>query len=130
DVFLRAAWAVRTGADPYAITSDNDWHYLYPPLYAILLTPLADPPKGADPAGYLPYPVSVALVFLISVGSLFWGAHVLASALEARAADTNFQTQPRFCRRWWVLRLWPILICLLPIGHTLMRGQVNLILLA
>src|SRR5205085_2685737 len=36
DVFLRAAWAVRNDADLYAITSDNDWHYLYPPLYAIL----------------------------------------------------------------------------------------------
>src|SRR4051794_21960366 len=67
DVFLRAAWAVRNGADLYQITSDNDWHYIYPPLYAILLTPLADPPRGADTAGYLAYPLSVAICFLINV---------------------------------------------------------------
>src|SRR5262249_2322269 len=27
-VYLRAAWAVRTGVDPYQVT-DNDWHYCY-----------------------------------------------------------------------------------------------------
>ena len=129
DVFLRAAWAVRNDADLYAITSDNDWHYLYPPLYAILLTPLADPPRGEDPSGYVPYPISVAICLLINVFSLFFAAHVLASALEARAADASFQTQPKFCQRWWGLRLWPVLICILPIGHTLMRGQVNVIVL-
>ena len=130
DVFLRAAWAVRNDADLYAVTSDNDWHYLYPPLYAILLTPLADPPRDEDPSGYVPYPISVAICLLINVLSLFFAAHVLASALEARAADASFQTQPRFCQRWWGLRLWPVLICFLPIGHTLMRGQVNVIVLA
>jgi alpha-1,2-mannosyltransferase len=127
DVFLRAAWAVRNDADLYAITSDNDWHYLYPPLYAILLTPLADPPKNADPAGYVPYAASVAICYLISFFSLFAGAHVLAKALE----DCVFADgAPAYCRRWWVLRLWPVLICFLPIGHTLMRGQANVIVLA
>src|SRR5436309_10762844 len=42
--YLRAAWAVRAGVDMYGLTEDNGWHYNYPPLYAILLTPLADPP--------------------------------------------------------------------------------------
>ena len=127
DVFLRAAWAVRNGEDLYAITSDNDWHYLYPPFYAIVMWPLADPPKGADTTGYVPYAVSVAIVYLLNVFCLFLGVHVLAGAVEERA---GWQTQPRFCRRWWMLRLWPILVCILPIGHTLMRGQVNLIVLA
>jgi hypothetical protein len=127
DVFLRAAWAVRNDADLYAITSDNDWHYLYPPLYAILLTPLADPPKIADHAGYVPYAVSVAICYLISVFSLFAGAHVLANALEGRVFADG---QAVYCRRWWFLRLWPVLICFLPIGHTLMRGQANVIVLA
>ena len=53
--YLRAAWSVRTGGDMYKITDDNDWHYLYPPLFAILMTPLADPPHGEDRTGYLPY---------------------------------------------------------------------------
>src|SRR5262249_31204322 len=43
--YLRAGWAVRQGgADLYHTSDDNGWHYNYPPLYAILLAPLADPP--------------------------------------------------------------------------------------
>jgi hypothetical protein len=127
DVFLRAAWAVRNDADIYAITSDNDWHYLYPPLYAILMTPLADPPKDADPTGYVPYKYSVAICYLLSLLSLFVGVHVLASAMEDRIFAAG---QPTYCRRWWLLRILPVVICFLPMGHTLMRGQVNVIVLA
>jgi hypothetical protein len=130
NVFLRAAWAVRNDADLYAITDDNDWHYIYPPLYAILMTPLADPPKGADTAGYVPFAVSSAICYCLNLLCLLLGVHVLASALEERAADATMRTQPRFCQRWWALRLWPICICFLPIGHTMMRGQVNAIVLA
>ena len=54
NVFLRAAWAIRAGADPYAVTDDNGFHYHYPPLLAILLAPLADPPAGADRTAMLP----------------------------------------------------------------------------
>src|SRR5689334_10152746 len=44
--YLRAAWAVRQGGgDLYHVLDDNGWHYNYPPLYAILLAPLADPPE-------------------------------------------------------------------------------------
>ncbi len=127
DCFLRAGWAVRNGEDLYAVKSDNDWHYNYPPLYAILMTPLADPPRGMDKDGYLPYWASVGVCFLINVLSLFLGVHALASALEER---TRLGEQPRFCRRWWALRLLPIAVCFLPIGHTLVRGQVNIIILA
>ena len=130
DVFLRAAWAVRNGEDLYQVTSDNDWHYIYPPLYAILMTPLADPPRDADPAGYLAYPVSVAICYLLNLLCLFVGVHLLASALEERIGVPSFATQPRYCRRWWALRVLPVLVCFLPIGHTMMRGQVNVIVLA
>ena len=127
DVFLRAAWAVRNGEDLYLVSSDNDWHYIYPPLYAIILTPLADPPRGMDTTGYLPYPVSVAVCFVLNLMCLFLGVHVLAGVLERRAEGAG---TARFSRRWWWLRLFPILVCCLPIGHTLMRGQANVIVLA
>jgi hypothetical protein len=130
DVFLRAAWAVRNDADLYAVTSDNDWHYLYPPLYAILLTPLADPPQGEVASGYVPYAISVAICYLVSLLALYLGVHTLASALEENSEDSSFRTQPRYCRRWWMLRLTPIIVCGLPICHTLMRGQVNVLVLA
>jgi hypothetical protein len=112
------------------VTSDNDWHYIYPPLYAILLTPFADPPPTQDHTGYLDYPWSVALCYLGSLVCLFWGAHVLASALEEASPDPSFRSQPAYCRRWWALRMWPVWVCWLPIGHTLSRGQVNIFILA
>src|SRR5208283_394997 len=57
-VYLRAAWAARTGNDMYAVTDDNDFHYCYPPTFALVLMPLADPPSGYPRAGYIPYPIS------------------------------------------------------------------------
>lgn len=130
DVYLRAAWAVRSGSDLYTITDDNDWHYHYPPLLAILLVPLADPPPGADRTGTLPFAVSVAVWYLFSVACLCYGLHCLASALERGQAASAIKGQPCGCRRWWDARVLPVLVCGLPIGSTLMRGQVNLVLLA
>jgi hypothetical protein len=128
-VYVRAAWAVRTGQDFYTITDDNGWHYHYPPLFAILLTPLADPPPGADRAGTPSFAVSVAVWYVFSVLCLVLAVHWLASALEHRATESFMWTQPRGSRCWWALRALPILVCLPTIGHTLMRGQVNLFLL-
>jgi hypothetical protein len=130
DCFLRAAWAVRADADLYAVKSDNDWHYNYPPLCAILMTPLADPPKGHDTTGFVPYPISVAICFLFNVLCMFAAAHFLASAFEQTSDDDDLRSQPRFCLRWWALRVLPVLICFQPIGHTMVRGQVNLFILA
>jgi hypothetical protein len=124
-VFARTAWAVRTGENIYSVTDENHFHYHYPPLFAILLWPLADPPAGADHAGYLPYPVSVGVWYILSLLFLALAVHTLASALEA----TSSRTTLRYSRRWWLLRMVPILVCLPPIGHTLMRGQVGLLLL-
>jgi hypothetical protein len=127
--YLKAAWAVRTGNDLYEVT-DNTWHYNYPPLLAILLVPLADPPPGADTAGMVPFAVSAALVYVFSLVFLFFGVNSLAGALEATSGQAEVRSQPRGCRRWWLLRTTPVLVCLTPIGHTLMRGQVNLLVVA
>ena len=48
-VYLRAAWAVRNGKDLYSITDDRGWHYVYPPLFAVAMSPLADPPARHEP---------------------------------------------------------------------------------
>jgi hypothetical protein len=162
--YLRAAWAVRAGVDMYGLTEDNGWHYNYPPLYAILLTPLADPPNrdasevtatsaciatspiggplpavAVLPAGQVfvipdvgyktPYAVSVGVIYVVNVLCLLLAVHLLARGLEQTATDPVVRTAPKACRRWWLLRLLPVLACLPPIGHTLMRGQANFILL-
>ena len=51
-VFACAAWAVRSGDNPYTVSDWNGWHYHYPPLTAILMAPLAHPLP--DPAPTLP----------------------------------------------------------------------------
>jgi hypothetical protein len=130
DCYLRPAWAALVGKDIYDIKDDNGWHYNYPPLYAILLIPLADPPYDEDAAGFVPFPVSVAIVYVLNLVFLAVAVHLLAGALERHSSDPAIRTQPRFCRRWWALRLWPILVCLASIAHTAMRGQVNLQVLA
>ncbi|HYV35395.1 MAG TPA: glycosyltransferase family 87 protein, partial [Gemmataceae bacterium] len=128
-VYFRAGWAVRSGADLYHVTDDNDWHYNYPPLLAILMTPLADAPDGESRDGLLPYPLSVAIWFalnlLFAVVAVYW----LAQALEELSPDAEVRSTPWGCRAWWLRRMAPLLICLAPIAHTLSRGQVNLILL-
>lgn len=121
DVYLRAAWAVRTGADLYHVTDNNSWHYHYPPLLAIVLTPLASPPPGADPSGMPPFALSAALWYVLNLVFLVIAVHCLASALES--------TTPVGGRRWWMLHALPVLACLPPVAHTLMRGQLNLLLL-
>jgi alpha-1,2-mannosyltransferase len=121
-VYLRAAWAARTGADIYTIEDANHWHYHYPPLLAILTMPLADAPPGADHSGLLPFGVSVAVWYWLSVAFLVAGINSLASAVEPNTI--------RFSRRWWALRFWPLLFCLPPTLATLVRGQINVIVLA
>src|SRR5206468_5129808 len=88
-----------------------------------VLVPFADPPPGADVAGMVPFPLSVALWYLFNLTCLAIAVHWLAGALEQRL---QMQADPQ---RWWTLRVGPVLACLVPVGHTLMRGQVNMLVL-
>jgi hypothetical protein len=124
--YLRAAWAVRAGADVYSVTDDNGWHYNYPPLLAILIAPLADAPPGQPAVTALPFPVSVAVWYWASVAAFVLAVHMIASALEAAS---GIPTRP-FGQRWWAARLVPLLVVAVPAGRTLARGQVNLFVLA
>lgn len=127
DVFFRAGWAVRTGRNIYEVSDPNNWHYNYPPLFAILMAPLGDPAPGEARAGFLPYPVSVSILYKISLLSLIGGVLFLVNAVRCGCPDL-FQND--VCRRGYYLGFVGILVCLSPIAHTLMRGQVNLFLLA
>src|SRR5262249_26390921 len=95
-VYLRAAWAVRNGADPNTISDDNNWHYHSRLLLPLAMAPLADAPPGADRAGLLPFGVSAALWYAFGVACLCFAVHRLASALEETAAGPA----PRGGRRW------------------------------
>ncbi len=130
DVYLRAAWAVRTGHDPYTITDDRGWHYHYPPLFAIALIPLADPPRGHSRSGMMPFGMAVALWYVLNLLFMAFAINHLASALERAAAAHRSGIPPPGSRSWWSLRLLPTLICIAPLGVALERGQADLLLLA
>src|SRR5262249_12555888 len=92
--YLRAAWAVRMGTDPYVVRDDSGWHYNYPPLLAILMAPLADPPAGESHVNMVPYAISVAVWYVFSVICLVLGVHWLAGALEETAGSPEIRNQP------------------------------------
>jgi alpha-1,2-mannosyltransferase len=130
DVYLRAAWAVRTGHDLYTITDDGGWHFHYPPLFAIALVPLADPPRGQSRTGMMPFGAAVAIWYLLNLLFLSFAVNTLAGALERATATHTRGIPPPGSRSWWSIRLLPILICIAPIGVALERGQADLLMLA
>jgi alpha-1,2-mannosyltransferase len=127
-VFLRAAWAVRSGADLYSITDDKGLLYHYPALLAILLVPLADAPGGA--ASRVVFAWKVGLWYALSLLFLVLAIHGLASAMEYSSPGLAARTRPAGSRRWWALRVIPVLACLPALGHGLALGQVNVLWLA
>lgn len=129
DVFFRAAWAVRAGADIYGVTDANGWHYLYPSLFAILMWPFANPPPGVTMAWTMPFEVSVGLWYGLSVVFMAVAAHWIARAVELSSDDPLVRETPPLSRRWWSLRLWPVLIGSIAVGSVLSRGQVGTLLL-
>jgi hypothetical protein len=129
-VFLRAAWAVRSGADLYGITDDKGLPYNYPPLLAILLTPFADPPPGVALSGTMPFGLKVGLWYFFSLAILVAAIHLLANALTDTVPALAQKVGPARSRWWWGLRVLPVLACLPAIGQGLELGQVNVLWLA
>lgn len=135
DVYFRAAWALRTGQDPYLVADTNGWTYLYPPPLAIASMPLAQtPPWGDGAEKKLPwsvtFPAAVLAWYALSATFLVLSLHWLAKALESCSPHANVRAPKFRTRRWWVNRVGPVLFCLPAIGSTLARGQVNVLLLA
>jgi hypothetical protein len=132
DVYLRAAWAAREGKSLYQITDPHGWHYLYPPLLASLMIPLADAPDDASPeskAGTLPYWVSVTIWYWLGVACILASVHMVATALEDTGAARGAPPPPTYSQGWWGLRLLPLLLTLFFAGDGLGRGQSTPILL-
>ncbi len=154
-VFCCAGWAVRQGGQLlYTVRDDNGWHYHYPPTFAILMAPLADPPRrdlalsaasalgastspggggalqaacalaaspaatGAPPSPQIPYPVTVAIFYLLNLVCLAVAVRLTLSAVRDRRSLS------------WRHAVLPVLVCLPAVGMTLVRGQVQLLLLA
>lgn len=128
--YLRAAWALREGVNPYTVTDNGGLHYVYPLPFALLMAPFADAPPGhPQPEWAVAYPISVAAWYLVSVAILFWAVHHLCRALDETAPGGPTHSSVGSRRFWW-LRTAPVWVCLPEIGSSLSRGQVNLLLVA
>jgi hypothetical protein len=116
-VYVRAAWAARAGHDMYAVVDEHAWHYCYPPTFALLLTPLADPPPGEPRDGYPPFWLAAGVWVVVSTLAAIWAAHAMARAALPDAVPGT--------RRWWYARTVPLIVCAGGVGFTISHGQVN-----
>jgi len=93
----------------YSITDARGLHYIYPPLFAVLMAPLAAlPPAMASASWYL---ISIVLLFF-------------ALRTTLRLVTPKGQS-PRLVLLWI-----PVLICADPLLGTLTRGQLGILMFA
>jgi hypothetical protein len=125
-VFFRAAWAVWTGYPLYQVVDNHGWSYHYPPTFAILMGPFADPLPGYPGLSWaLPFSVSVGIFYGLSVVAMMLAAHVWAKALE----DHSGMVLPEGQSGWWGLRIAPVLLLAPYFGASFARGQPTTILI-
>lgn len=111
-VFTAAGAAFFDGRDPYAVTNPRGWYYLYPPIFALTVAPLAT----LDTYG------QVGAWFAIS--SLFaFGCVVEARRLWRRIAPQLTRGEAR-----WIAGCAGVAV-VLPTLECLQRGQVGIVLL-
>jgi Glycosyltransferase family 87 len=113
-VYTEAGAAFFDGRDPYQVSNPRGWHYLYPPLFAILVAPLHAIPSTWQVA------VWFVLSVLMSVGCYF-EMRRLADLLYWRTAGRERQTPLT-----WV-GIAGLLAVLLPCFNCLQRGQVEVL---
>lgn len=121
--YTTVGWLVRTGGDIYSTSAANGLPYTYPSPFALLMVPFAEPPPSVQTdAFHVPFSVSVAVWYVLSVAIVFWAVHSFANAALPDARPGS--------RRWWYARTVPVYVCIGGIGFSLGRGQVNLLLVA
>jgi hypothetical protein len=99
-VYQAAARALRQGTDPYEARNPRGWRYVYPPLLAVLLMPLAtwDAPKAAlvfYVISLLAYGLALGLLARLPRGrggpALGWGSVAVGAVVCLGFAHQGFQ---------------------------------------
>jgi len=113
-VYTEAGAAFFDGREPYEVTNVRGWKYLYPPLFALLVAPLAQLSPTAQ----------VTIFFVISaalcLGSYFESRKLLAAMLVQSPA------RPRFVM---FLGIAAAATVLFPVLNCLQRGQIGMVLI-
>src|SRR5215475_43262 len=109
--YRAAGWAVLTGSDIYKVQNPRGWPYVYPPPFAILMTPFAE--MSAFTASVIWYLLSVILVV----------SSVQMSVKMVRGALGRFGRHP-----FWLYAL-PFVMVLLWVGQGAVEGQATILTL-
>lgn len=120
-VYTEAGAAFFDGRPPYEVTNIRGWSYLYPPLFALLMAPLAALPATEQVLAWY------ALSLLTAWGCVS-ETRRLARLLGAKGdnfASSDASAAPWPTWIWWTATL----TVLLPILNCLQRGQVGVLLL-
>jgi hypothetical protein len=126
-VFFRAGWAAWTGYPLYEVADHHGWSYHYPPTFALLMGPFAEPMPGfPKPLWAMPFVLSLTLWYWLGVGALIAAMQVLGNAIARFSV-----APPRFVggALWWGLRLGPPLVLTAFVGASWLRGQPTTILI-
>jgi hypothetical protein len=120
-VFTEAGAAFFDGRDPYRVTNPRGWFYLYPPLFALLVSPLASlDPKSQVVVWFV---VSVALGF-----GCYSESRRLWRLLVACGATSHSKGVAR-CHSTSEIGLFVGLTVSLPALECLQRGQLGIALM-
>ena len=109
-VYTGAAQAVLDGADIYGIQNVRGWRYVYPPLFSIVMVPLAKIPLWA----------AVIAWYLMSVAAVFHSIRMCV-AMTRHRLSTHRETM--------ILHYMPLLIVIGLLLDGIARGQASLLLM-
>jgi len=116
---LQAGWNVLHNKGMY---DDQPRVYRGPPLMAIAAAPFGNSSDGSHASDSVPYPLTRALWFFVNVLCFWLATHWLVSLLETKDNPVSPQ-------RWWLHRLLPLLLLIVPLAHSLQAGFADGVLL-
>ena len=114
-VYTEAGAAFFDGRNPYEVTNPRGWRYLYPPLFAMVVSPLH----------VLPSTGQVAVWFVVSVAMVF-GSYVEMRRLVVLLLPQSVFSADRTQLLFWI-GLAGLLAVMLPTLNCLQRGQVEIL---
>jgi hypothetical protein len=116
-VYTEAGAAFFDGRDPYEVTNPRGWHYLYPPLFAILVAPLSA--LGTQTQAVVWYFVSVVMCI-----GMWYECRKLWRCLATNGVVAS--TRQNLAPGWlgWLATA----TVALPVMNCLQRGQVGVLL--